>query len=136
MIELLPRNTTTPDNTPGTVIQDLTALLKILSEQNRLLILDLLMQGVQCNCEIGRNLQIAPNLVSHHVNVLRQAGLVNVERDDTDARWIYFSINRDKLNELRELVELFFDPGRIQSRRPDCGPESALGEVQAGADNS
>ena len=115
---------------PGTIIEDLAALLKILAEPNRLLILDLLMQGVQCNCEIGRNLQLAPNLVSHHMNVLRQAGLVKVERDATDARWVYFSVNRDRLDELHELVDLFFDPGRIRSRRPDCGPESTFVQIQ------
>ncbi len=63
------------------------------------------MEGVQCNCGIGRNLQMAPNLVSHHMNVLRHARLVNVERDITDARWVYSSISRDKLDELHELTE-------------------------------
>jgi len=136
MIEILRRGTKAVNGNPTTIIEDLAALLKILAEPNRLLILDLLIQGIQCNCEIGRNLQMAPNLVSHHMNVLRQAGLVNVERDATDARWIYFSINRDKLNELHKLMELFFDPGRIQSRRPDCGPESTLLDIQASKDYS
>lgn len=122
------------DDATSIIIEDLAGLLKILAEPNRLLILDILMQGVQCNCEIGRNLQMAPNLVSHHLNVLRQAGLVNVERDTTDARWVYYSINRNKLDELHKLVGLFFDPGRIQSRRPDCGPESILLVVQSAPD--
>ena len=134
MVELSVRTVRVTDKASGIIIEDLAGLSKILAEPNRLLILDLLMQGVQCNCEIGRNLQMAPNLVSHHMNVLRQAGFVTVERDATDARWVYFSINRDKLDEMNELVKLFFDPGRIQSRRPDCGPESALAEGQTAAD--
>jgi ArsR family transcriptional regulator len=130
MVESFIRDNPELDSRPSSIVGDLAALLKILAEPNRLLILDLLMQGVQCNCEIGRNLQMTPNLVSHHINVLRQAELVDVERDATDARWIYFSINRDKLNELRELMELFFDASRIQSRRPDCGPERTLLDIQ------
>lgn len=121
---------------PSAMIEDLVSLFKILSERNRLLIMNLLMQGAQCNCEIGRNLQMAPNLVSHHMNVLRQAGLVDVERDAMDARWAYFSINRDRLDELHGLVDLFFDPARIQSRRADCGPESTLSlDIEKAGDN-
>jgi len=117
------------DRPPRAVSQDLAALLKVLAEPNRLLIIDLLMKGVQCNCEIGRNLQMAANLVSHHLNVLRQAGWVNVERDPSDARWLYYSVNRDKLDELHSMIDTFFDPNRIQPRRPDCGPEEALVQI-------
>jgi ArsR family transcriptional regulator len=110
-----------PDN-----VQRLAQLLKVLAEPKRLLILDLLMQGVQCNCELGESLQLAPNLISHHLSVLRKAGLVDVERDALDARWLYYSINRAALDELNEAFGEFFDPTRIQPRRPSCGPESTL----------
>ena len=100
--------------------------LKVLAEPKRLLILDLLMQGVQCNCELGEALQMAPNLISHHLSVLRQAGLVEVERDALDARWIYYSINRQALDKLNRGFDLFFDPARIKARRPTCGPQGEL----------
>ena len=73
------------------------------------------MEGVQCNCELGDHLQIAPNLISHHLSVLRQAGLVDMERDNLDARWVYYSINRAALDELNTAFGAFFDPVRIQS---------------------
>ena len=110
-----------PDN-----VQNIAELLRVLAEPKRLLILDLLMQGVQCNCELGESLQLAPNLISHHLAVLRKAGLVDVERDALDARWLYYSINRTALNELNAALDLFFDPERIQPRRPSCGPGSTL----------
>ena len=87
-------------------------------------ILDLLMQGVQCNCELGEALDIAPNLISHHLSALHKAGLVDVERDADDARWVYYSINRIALSELTAAFGTFFDPARIRPRRPDCGPHS------------
>ncbi len=99
--------------------------LKILAEPRRLQIMNLLMQGVQCNCELGEQLQMAPNLISHHLSVLRQAGLVDVERDLTDSRWIYYSVNRVALHELNAAFGAFFDPARIQPRLPSCGPGSA-----------
>jgi ArsR family transcriptional regulator, arsenate/arsenite/antimonite-responsive transcriptional repressor len=65
-------------------------------------------------------------LISHHLSVLRQAGLVDIERDAVDARWIYYSINRAALNELNKMFGVFFDPDRIKPRRPMCGPQSSL----------
>jgi ArsR family transcriptional regulator len=102
---------------------DLSATLKVLSDPTRLAIFDLLMQGIQCNCEIGDTLKLPMNLISHHLKVLRDAGLVNAERDLVDARWVYFSINKPALNQLREQVSAFLNPERIQPRLPSCGPQ-------------
>ncbi len=110
---------------PGNV-QNMAELLRVVAEPKRLLILDLLMQGVQCNCELGEALRLAPNLISHHLSVLRKAGLVDMERDALDARWVYYSINRGALDELNSAWGAFFDPSRIQPRRPSCGPASTL----------
>lgn len=106
--------------------------LKVLAEPKRLLILHLLMEGVQCNCELGGALQMPPNLISHHLSVLRRAGLVDIERDALDARWIYYSINRQALAELNAMFGVFFDPARIKPRRPTCGPQGTfvhLGDI-------
>jgi len=110
---------------PGNV-QNMAELLRVVAEPKRLLILDLLMQGVQGNCELGEALRLAPNLISHHLSVLRKAGLVNMERDALDARWVYYSINRGALDELNSAWDAFFDPAHIQSRRPSCGPAGTL----------
>lgn len=100
--------------------------LKVLAQPHRLQIIDLLMQGVQCNCEIGQALHMAPNLISHHLGVLLKAGIVDVERDADDARWVYFSINRAALADLNAAFGAFFDPNRIRPRSPSCGPHGAL----------
>ena len=97
--------------------------LKVLAEPNRLLIFNFLMEGVQCNCELGSGLDMAPNLISHHLRVLREAGLIDVERDAQDARWMYYSINRQALEELNQAWGTFFDPERIKPRRLTCGPQ-------------
>jgi ArsR family transcriptional regulator, arsenate/arsenite/antimonite-responsive transcriptional repressor len=109
-------NVTAPD------YSTIASLLKVVSDPRRLQILDLLMNGVQCNCEIGDHLDMAPNLISHHLGVLRRAGLVLAERDPDDARWVYYSVNAAVLAEMSRVLGEFFDPERIQPRRPDCGP--------------
>lgn len=111
---------------PPTNLKRLAEQLKVLAEPNRLLIFNLLMEGVQCNCELGDTLRMAPNLISHHLSVLRQAGLVDVERDTLDARWVYYTINGAALDELNAAFGVFFDPARIQPRRMTCGPQTPI----------
>lgn len=111
---------------PPTNLQVLADRLKVLAEPKRLLILHQLIEGVQCNCELGDALQMPPNLISHHLSVLRKAGLVDIERDAVDARWIYYSINQTALAELNETFGVFFNPDRIKPRRPTCGPQSSV----------
>jgi ArsR family transcriptional regulator len=109
-------------------LSDLTRWLKVICEPNRLMLLEKIIEGVQCNCELGSALQIAPNLISHHLGVLKEAGLVDVERDPIDARWVYYSINLKAVDELKQVFGSFFDVERIQSRRYTCGPQSVDGD--------
>jgi ArsR family transcriptional regulator len=111
---------------PSTNLTDLADRLKALAEPKRLLILHLLMEGVHCNCELGEALDMAPNLISHHLSVLRKAGLVEVERDAFDARWIYYSLNLQALAELNAAFGSLLDPARIKPRRATCGPQGAF----------
>lgn len=103
-------------------MQSMADLLKVLADPTRLLVFNLLMQGVQCNCELGEQLQMPRNLISHHLSVLRKSGLVDMERDALDGRWIYYSVNLKALDKLNAAFSGFFDPARIQPRHPACGP--------------
>ncbi len=117
----------------------LSAWFKALAEPNRLRIVDLLMQGEQCNCEMGEALNMAPNLVSHHLRVLQEAGLLVMRRDPDDARWIHYSIDHETLAALNQALGTFFDPARIQPRQASCAPSfvrmenvgaSGVGEIR------
>lgn len=101
---------------------ELARSLKVLSDPTRLAIFDALMQGVQCNCDLGERLGLPMNLISHHLKVLRQAGLVQVERDQLDSRWVYYSVDARVLEELRTWLTTFLNPARIQPRLSTCGP--------------
>lgn len=111
---------------PPINLKQLAEWLRVLAEPKRLLILEMIIQGVQCNCELGDALQMAPNLISHHLSKLRDVGLVNVERDALDSRWIYYSVNRAALDELNTAFGAFFDTSRIQPRRLTCGPQTQI----------
>lgn len=114
---------------PAEDISLLAEWLKVLGEPSRLQILQLLMQGAYCNCELGKALSMAPNLISHHLRVLREAGLVVAERDAQDARWVYYSINRQALGALHQLCTAFLDPRQLGEREPACGPHNSAREI-------
>jgi ArsR family transcriptional regulator len=109
-----------------TDIDFLLKQLKALANPKRLQIVHLLMEGIHCNCELGEALNMPPNLISHHMSILRDIDLVEVERDAVDARWVYFSINETALVELNQAFGAFFDANRIQPRRPTCGPQGSV----------
>ena len=100
----------------------LMAMLKALCDPRRLSIFDMLMEGVQCNCEISERLGVSLSLISYHLRVLSEAGLVQSKRDPEDARWVYYSVNRAALSRAREALDSLLDVGRIRPRVPSCGP--------------
>lgn len=111
-------------------LPDLVRWLKVISEPNRVLLLEKIIAGVQCNCELGDTLQMAPNLISHHLGVLRESGLIDAVRDPLDARWVYYSVNAQAMEHLKLLFADFFDPDRIQPRRLTCGPQGTENQLQ------
>ena len=77
--------------------------LKAISDLNRLKILCLLFKGERCVYEIEEQLDISQPLASHHLSVLREAGLVEVRKV---AKWSYYSLATEAINELnREFLD-------------------------------
>jgi ArsR family transcriptional regulator len=63
-----------------------------LSDPVRLTILDLLGAEPRCVCELQESIDIAPNLLSYHLRVLREAGLVEAARR---GRWVDYRLSDD-----------------------------------------
>lgn len=103
-------------------IDDVTAVLKALADPNRLRIFAELMDGDSCNCELQDNLNLAPNLLSHHLRILAKVGLVHSRRDKLDGRWIYYAVDRETADYWQTWLSNFLDPTRI-CQRTMCGPE-------------
>jgi len=104
-------------------LEEAAGVLKVLADPNRLRIFGLLMQGDSCNCELNETLGLPPNLLSHHLRVLREAGLVHSRRDAVDGRWIYYSVDKETVALWYAWFTGFLDPARVQEREVLCGPE-------------
>lgn len=64
-------------------------LFSALSDPIRLEILDKLGGCKKCVCDLQETMDIAPNLLSYHLRVLREAGLVEATRR---GRWIDYEV--------------------------------------------
>lgn len=63
-----------------------------MSDPIRLSILDRLDRKPRCVCELQEVLDLAPNLLSYHLRVLREAGLVESTRR---GRWVDYRLADD-----------------------------------------
>jgi len=79
-------------------------LFHALSDETRLRLLEQLRDGEQCVCELTDVFKTGQSRLSFHLRVLKDAGLVT---DRPEGRWIYYSLNRDALRELEDLVAWF-----------------------------
>ena len=79
-------------------------LLKALADDTRLAILGLLAgaggQLCACQAQVGR---LSQPTISHHLKLLREAGLVTAQRRGT---WIHYAVNKPAVARLRELATL------------------------------
>lgn len=57
--------------------------------------------GRVCVCDLEAAVPVKQPTVSHHLRLLREAGLVDFEKQGL---WAYYFVHRDKLNALRERI--------------------------------
>ncbi|MGD0483170.1 MAG: metalloregulator ArsR/SmtB family transcription factor [Gemmatimonadales bacterium] len=81
----------------------LTADLEILAHPVRLQLLDILLrnEGRVCVCDLDAAVPVKQPTVSHHLKLLREAGLVSSEKHGV---WAYYRVRRDALAALRARI--------------------------------
>lgn len=67
-------------------------ILKAIADPSRLEILEILSPEIRCNCHLQEVLDLAPNLLSYHLKVLREAGLIEGTRR---GRWVDYALTPD-----------------------------------------
>ena len=105
---------------PGII--ELAEGLKVLSDPNRLRIMCLLLRGERCVCEVEKELGISQQLASHHLNVLRESGLLRARREGTSS---YYAVVEDKLDRVTEVfLHYLGHRGRREGENGDvcCAP--------------
>ena len=85
-------------------MEKLPDILKALSDETRLRILNLLYERELCVCDVMETLQISQAKASRHLIYLKNAGLV---KDRKHAQWAYYSLAKDE--RLKFIDSLVYD---------------------------
>jgi ArsR family transcriptional regulator len=97
---------------------------RALADPTRLRILEFLGRGERCACDLGEAVDVPANLLSHHLKVLRQAGLIVATRR---GRWIDYRLHSEALRGLGHRL------AAIADAPPSCplpsGPAPVSGVV-------
>lgn len=91
--------------------------LKALSEPLRLRIVDVLRQGELAVGDIADALNVELVTVSHHLKILKNAGLVEAERN---GRFIVYRLGQDLLQKADETSKQFLNLGCCRIEVPDA----------------
>ncbi|MFJ2032254.1 ArsR/SmtB family transcription factor [Streptosporangium sp. NPDC087985] len=84
---------------------ELSRMFKALSDPVRLRLLSLIASyegGEACVCDLIGPFEVSQPTISHHLKVLREAGLVDSERRGT---WVYYWVLPAALNRLSALLQ-------------------------------
>jgi ArsR family transcriptional regulator len=83
-------------------MRELIKVLKAVSDKNRMRILKMLGQKKMCVCEMAAVLGIAQPSVSKHLSILKDAGLIEDERN---LQWIDYSLCKEKINKYAPVLQ-------------------------------
>ena len=82
----------------------LAVRFKALADPHRVRILNLLARNEElCVCELNPSIDVSQPTLSHHLMVLRKAGLVDCE---VRGRWAYYRVLPERLGELAGVLEV------------------------------
>jgi ArsR family transcriptional regulator, arsenate/arsenite/antimonite-responsive transcriptional repressor len=85
---------------------DLAAMFKALADPVRLRLLSLIAShpgGEACVCEISATFDVSQPTISHHLKLLRSAGLLDCERRGT---WVYYWVVPAALQQLSAVLRV------------------------------
>lgn len=83
--------------------QEAVSLLASVSDSVRWTVLRQLTAGPACVCDLQAGVEVAPNLLSYHLKVLRDIGLVTTSRR---GRWVDYELAGDALDRLAAALPL------------------------------
>jgi ArsR family transcriptional regulator, arsenate/arsenite/antimonite-responsive transcriptional repressor len=76
-------------------------LFHALSDEIRLKVVQLLLGGERCVCELMDDLGLAQSRLSWHLKTLSDAGIISGRRE---GRWNYYSLNAEALEEAEAML--------------------------------
>lgn len=82
-------------------LAQVTRLFQALSDETRLRIVQTLIGGERCVCDLQEGVGSYQSRLSFHLRKLRDAGLVS---DRKEGRWVYYALRPEALDQVRSFL--------------------------------
>ena len=73
-------------------------IMESLSDPIRINILELMMNGEICVCDIVKVTGLSQSKISYHIKILKDSGLIN---DRQEGRWVYYKLDLEVLSDIQ-----------------------------------
>lgn len=77
-------------------------VFKAFCDENRLMILEMLLSGEKCACRILEEMKIVQSTLSHHMKILTDSGVVFARRN---GKWTYYSLSERGIQYAKQLLD-------------------------------
>ena len=89
---------------PRKAAEDLAEAFKALADPTRVAIVNRLsMTAEVCVCDLTAAFELSQPTISHHLRILRDAGLIEAERQGT---WAYYRLVPEAIERLRDVFDV------------------------------
>ncbi len=109
-------------------MQQLIGVLKMLADETRFKIIQLLLEHDFCVGALAERLGVSRAAVSQHLRLLKEHGLV---RGEKRGYWTHYMVNREKL---AETAAFLTDLARQERTRSGCSRSPHLIQFELGSD--
>lgn len=82
--------------------KDIATIFKAFCDENRIRILQLLLDGEKCACRLLEEMNITQPTLSHHMKILCDSGIVVGRKD---GKWIHYSLSDEGIEKAQKYLE-------------------------------
>ena len=78
--------------------EQFVGIMESLSDPIRINILELMMNGEICVCDIVKVTGLSQSKISYHIKILKDSGLIS---DRKEGRWVYYKLDLEVLSDIQ-----------------------------------
>ena len=86
--------------------EQFVGVMESLSDPIRINILELMMNGEICVCDIVKVTGLSQSKISYHIKILKDSGLIC---DRQEGRWVYYKLDSEVLSDIQNWIGKLID---------------------------
>ena len=94
--------------------EQFVGIMESLSDPIRINILELMMNGEICVCDIVKVTGLSQSKISYHIKILKDSGLIS---DRQEGRWVYYKLDLEILSDIQNWMGHLINSSRNER---DC----------------